>query len=134
MRHPVFDSRSRLPDMRAKAAISGAILVTSIAGASATFLDSYGTISGTTEINKPVTISINGDNNVVLNKKTAFGISASDDMRLLNTTDGSNKGLVKSIEIAKDKDEKELDDVSLSDVDELSLRIDGITVDKEDVQ
>jgi uncharacterized protein YpmB len=120
--------------MRAKAAISGAILVTSIAGASATFLDSYGTISGTTEINKPVTISINGDNNVVLNKKTAFGISASDDMRLLNTTDGSNKGLVKSIEIAKDKDEKELDDVSLSDVDELSLRIDGITVDKEDVQ
>lgn len=133
MRHPVFDSRNRLPDMRAKAAISGAILVTSIAGASATFLDSYGTISGTTEINKPVTISINGDNNVDLNKKTAFGISASDDMRLLNTTDDSEKVLERNIVIERNEGKKSLSGVDISEVDEISLEIDGVVVDKEDI-
>jgi len=106
--------------------------LTSIAGASATFLDNYGTISGTADISRAVTISVDGSE-VVLDKKTDSGISASDDMRLLNTTDGSNEKLAEEIEIGKQKDDKELDDVSLKDVGELSLEIDGVVVDKEDI-
>ncbi len=105
-----------------------------VSGGSAALSETYSTITGTAEISKAVTISVNGDNNVVLNKETASGISASDDMRLLNTTGGSNEKLVEEIEIAKDKNEKELDEVSLADVGELSLEIDGVVVDKEDIQ
>jgi uncharacterized protein YpmB len=119
--------------MKARVAISGAVLLISISGASASLLDNYGTISGTAEISKAVTISVDDDNNVVLDKETNSGISASDDMRLLDTTDGSSEKLVEEIEIGKDKEDKELDDVSLADVGELSLEIDGVVVDKEDI-
>jgi hypothetical protein len=129
--HPVFDSRSRFSDMRTKAAISGAILLTTIAGASATFLDSYGTISGTADISKAVTISVDGSE-VDLDKKTDSDISKSDNMRLLNTTDDSEKVLERNIVIERNEGKKSLSGVDISEVDEISLEIDSVVVDKED--
>lgn len=112
----------------------GAIVVLT-AGGSATVVDSYLSISGTADVEPAVAIhSVSTEKgNVSLVKKTSSAISESDNMDLLDTTDGSSDPIAEDVAIDRESDEREIGELDLSNVNELSLSIDGDVVDSTEV-
>nr|EGQ39783.1 MAG: hypothetical protein J07AB56_05110 [Candidatus Nanosalinarum sp. J07AB56] len=116
--------------MRTETIALGAVVALTV-GASATLVDEYESVSGTVEIEPAVLVDSVENRKVTLKKESGSAISTSDDMNLLNTTDGSSDTIAEDITIEKGVTDKELKNLGLSNVDEVSLSIDGSIVDSE---
>ena len=119
-----------------KALVLGLVGLVFVAGGTASVLESFGTVSGTADVQSAVEIT-NVDSSaetVELTKNTEEDIVAEYNVEIFNATSDSSGESIRDndetdIEMTGDSDQTESYDVNLSGVDEVGLEIDDTVVD-----
>lgn len=111
-----------------KTLVPAVVAVVLAAAGAATVLDSYGTITGTADVQAAVLIDSvdRSKSEVTLDKKTGQEIVSGDEMDLVNVTDGAHTVLNSSIEMSS---ESKTLTVDLGNVDKIALEIEGTQID-----
>jgi hypothetical protein len=130
----VFDSRPCFLTMVSKKAlIAGLVGLVFVAGGTASVLDSFGTISGTADVQEAVTLDRidSGSNEVDMTRNTDYDFESGDgenDLDLVNSTDDNGTVLKNDFELKSDT--KNLTVSDLAGVTNVSLKIGENRVDE----
>jgi hypothetical protein len=117
-----------------KTAVMGMVFLLAAGITSAVVMSSYGTITGTANVEPSVEITnVNtSSDEVELTKNLESNITADDDVDLFNVTNGNENELAGDIEMSSQTENTGVN--SLENVDDLELRIQGTTINSTTVE